>query len=264
MDTISAINEDFSGLSLKLAKDQSVNSRGDLDTLDQGTVSNSSSSSQSPSGTPMSAPLSSMSGFLPYGAGSSCKASSVASSSSGSLADAPGCLQDAPPRRLQDSSSGHDQQQQQDGSDPQICFDFTKGMCTRGDKCKYSHDIATIVTFNSKEKGICFDYLRSQCHRGLLCRFSHDLSNIAQQCQVYNGTTASPAPGKARSGSICYDFVKGVCSRGAECRYSHDLSLIARMARGSGEEQEAKQPADVCFDYLRGRCTRGDACKYSH
>lgn len=70
------------------------------------------------------------------------------------------------------------------GRDPQICFDFTKGLCTRGDKCKYSHDIATIVQFNSKEKGICFDYLRNQCHRGLLCRFSHDLSNIAQQCQV--------------------------------------------------------------------------------
>ena len=66
----------------------------------------------------------------------------------------------------------------------QICYDFTKGVCTRGDKCKYSHDIATIVNFNSREKGICFDYLRNQCHRGLLCRFSHDLSNIAQQCQV--------------------------------------------------------------------------------
>lgn len=59
-----------------------------------------------------------------------------------------------------------------------------QGMCTRGDKCKYSHDVATIVNFNSKEKGICFDYLRNQCSRGLLCRFSHDLSNIAQQCQV--------------------------------------------------------------------------------
>jgi hypothetical protein len=117
---------------------------------------------------------------MPYGQSSS-KASSVASSSSGSLADAAG-LQDAQPSRLQDSSA--EQQPQQDSSEPQICFDFTKGMCTRGDKCKYSHDIATIVQFNSKEKGICFDYLRSQCHRGLLCRFSHDLSNIAQQCQV--------------------------------------------------------------------------------
>jgi hypothetical protein len=79
------------------------------------------------------------------------------------------------------------------GRDPQICFDFTKGLCTRGDKCKFSHDIATIVQFNSKEKGICFDYLRNQCHRGLLCRFSHDLSNIAQQCQVRNIACSPPA-----------------------------------------------------------------------
>ncbi len=35
----------------------------------------------------------------------------------------------------------------------QICFDFTKGLCTRGDKCKYSHDLATIVHVNSREKG---------------------------------------------------------------------------------------------------------------
>lgn len=77
----------------------------------------------------------------------------------------------------------HDSVKSQEGK-AQICFDFTKGVCSRGDKCKYSHDLATIVHFNSKEKGICFDYLRNQCHRGLLCRFSHDLSNIAQQCQV--------------------------------------------------------------------------------
>lgn len=83
---------------------------------------------------------------------------------------------------LQDAAAEDVVQRRQEVT--QICFDFTKGLCSRGDKCKYSHDIATIVHFNSKEKGICFDYLRNQCHRGLLCRFSHDLSNIAQQCQV--------------------------------------------------------------------------------
>jgi len=163
----------------------------------------------------------------------------------------------------------------------QICFDFTKGTCTRGDKCKYSHDIATIVHFNSREKGICFDYLRNQCHRGLLCRFSHDLSNIAQQCQVCddNGGGSSgtatpaasnpvpesapapvPAPASApeaaagpqrRATSICYDFVKGVCQRGTECRYSHDLSLIARTSRGGGPAGGAQQPTDICYDFLR-------------
>jgi hypothetical protein len=44
------------------------------------------------------------------------------------------------------------QQDQATGTKAQICFDFTKGLCTRGDKCKFSHDLATIVTFNSKEK----------------------------------------------------------------------------------------------------------------
>ena len=151
----------------------------------------------------------------------------------------------------------------------QICFDFTKGMCTRGDKCKYSHDIATIVDFNSKEKGICFDYLRNQCHRGLLCRFSHDLSNIAQQCQVSGdghrvcgnrGHSGSPcrmctqvyngAGTRNRTNAICYDFVKGVCQRGTECRYSHDLTLIARTARSNA----AARSTEVCYDYLRWVC----------
>eukprot|EP00198_Chlamydomonas_reinhardtii_P012229 XP_001701566.1 hypothetical zinc finger protein [Chlamydomonas reinhardtii] len=153
----------------------------------------------------------------------------------------------------------HDSVKSQEGK-AQICFDFTKGVCSRGDKCKYSHDLATIVHFNSKEKGICFDYLRNQCHRGLLCRFSHDLSNIAQQCQVNNGVARGPAQG-AKPNAICYDFVKGVCQRGAECRYSHDLSLIARMARGGSAQPKA---GEVCYDYLRGRCNRGATCKYSH
>ncbi|MEW5304896.1 MAG: hypothetical protein WDW36_007473 [Sanguina aurantia] len=162
---------------------------------------------------------------------------------------------------------------------PHICYDFTKGLCNRGDKCKYSHDLATIVTYNSKEKGICFDYLRNQCQRGLLCRFSHDLSNIAQQCQApfpeplrelppsalptpYLGPqAAAPGPGgggpgilsRGRTTAICYDFVKGVCQRGGECRYSHDLTLIARTARGGAG---AAKVGEVCYDHLRGRCTR--------
>ena len=86
----------------------------------------------------------------------------------------------------------------------QICFDFTKGVCTRGGSCKFSHDVALIVSVNSQERGICFDFLRGQCHRGLLCRFSHDLSSLAaQQCQVC--PTQSLLLASARS---AVDFVK--------------------------------------------------------
>eukprot|EP00201_Polytomella_parva_P021419 CAMPEP_0175040030 /NCGR_PEP_ID=MMETSP0052_2-20121109/997_1 /TAXON_ID=51329 ORGANISM="Polytomella parva, Strain SAG 63-3" /NCGR_SAMPLE_ID=MMETSP0052_2 /ASSEMBLY_ACC=CAM_ASM_000194 /LENGTH=1419 /DNA_ID=CAMNT_0016302117 /DNA_START=59 /DNA_END=4315 /DNA_ORIENTATION=- len=151
----------------------------------------------------------------------------------------------------------------------QICFEFTKGQCTRGDKCKYSHDLATIVQFNSKEKGICFDFLRNQCNRGLLCRFSHDLSNITQQCQAYNAcatTTATSAKPGSKPNAICYDFVKGLCQRGGECKYSHDLSLVMKMVRGAGAgpNPQADSKTEMCYDFLRGKCNRGTACKYSH
>lgn len=116
----------------------------------------------------------------------------------------------------EDSSSGPCHS---NGHDPQICFDFTKGLCTRGDKCKYSHDIATIVQFNSKEKGICFDYLRNQCHRGLLCRFSHDLSNIAQQCQVSSWAMCARAPVSCAVGARCLcEPASRVCVHGVRAR----------------------------------------------
>ena len=60
----------------------------------------------------------------------------------------------------------------------QICFDFTKGVCSRGASCKYSHSVEHIIAVNSEEKGICFDFLKGLCNRGLMCRFSHDLSNL--------------------------------------------------------------------------------------
>ena len=63
----------------------------------------------------------------------------------------------------------------------QICFDFTKHACTRGNACKFSHDINLIIEVNSQERGICFDFLRNTCSRGPLCRFSHDLSNFMPQ-----------------------------------------------------------------------------------
>eukprot|EP01025_Chloroclados_australasicus_P050517 TRINITY_DN5816_c0_g5_i1.p3 TRINITY_DN5816_c0_g5~~TRINITY_DN5816_c0_g5_i1.p3 ORF type:complete len:399 (-),score=67.38 TRINITY_DN5816_c0_g5_i1:3333-4529(-) len=117
--------------------------------------------------------------------------------------------------------------QQEVDEDVQICYDFTKNQCNRGDKCKYSHDIATIIKYNSREKGICFDFLRGQCSRGMLCKFSHDLSNIAHLYQQTN----YGATGNNNSTSICYNFLKGGCRDGNTCRYSHDLRVVTAMAR---------------------------------
>ena len=49
-----------------------------------------------------------------------------------------------------------------------ICYDFVKGMCTRGTECRYSHDIASVI-HSTKTRPIadsstadepCFDFLR--------------------------------------------------------------------------------------------------------
>ena len=87
--------------------------------------------------------------------------------------------------------------QQHEELDPkrQICFDFTKGSCTRGAACKYSHDVDLIASINSLERGICFDFIRGQCNRDVLCRFSHDMSTIqSQQCEVGTPHPALHAP----------------------------------------------------------------------
>ena len=70
-------------------------------------------------------------------------------------ADSPGSGDDVRPQGLSAIKHAYEQQQQLllQQAKLQICYDFTKGSCSRGDKCKFSHDLATIVNFNSKEKG---------------------------------------------------------------------------------------------------------------
>ena len=93
--------------------------------------------------------------------GASTTSSSLHSCRAGADVNA---LRDQLPRHLSPSSvseaSNGDQQALNAQPTPpagapqhEICFDFTKGLCTRGDRCKYSHDLDTIISHNSKEKG---------------------------------------------------------------------------------------------------------------
>jgi hypothetical protein len=62
-----------------------------------------------------------------------------------------------------------------------VCYDFVKNQCSRGDVCKYSHDIASILYANRQpSRGgknvmnvMCLDFSRGRCLRGDACRFAH-------------------------------------------------------------------------------------------
>ena len=169
----------------------------------------------------------------------------------------------------------------------QICFDFTKGVCSRGESCRFSHDIATIVTVNSQERGICFDFVRGQCNRGLLCRFSHDLSNLAQHQPgqqghgQLGGAHARIAP-QPKTGAICYDYVKartptiyemlrvlcvyvlGVCTVRAR---EVVVVFMKRMGLCSPSNLPLPWPLPHVSSLLilsQGACSRGQDCRYSH
>jgi hypothetical protein len=57
-----------------------------------------------------------------------------------------------------------------------ICYDFVKGVCTRGSECRYSHDLTLIARMArgsgddsdaGQQADVCFDYLR--CAARLCC-----------------------------------------------------------------------------------------------
>lgn len=171
----------------------------------------------------------------------------------------------------------------------QICFDFTKGQCRRGEGCKFSHDVAHIIRVNSQEKGICFDFLRGTCARGVMCRFSHDLNNLEAQDQL--GVANAGRAMRSTNVSICYDFIKNKCTKGEACRYSHEYSAILNKMTGSHRDSGSFTPprgsmphpevigatsrtpdrhqymssgGQTCVDYMRGGCPRGPFCEMSH
>ena len=55
-----------------------------------------------------------------------------------------------------------------------ICFDFTRGSCRRGDGCRFSHNLppGRVIPLRPKTAGVCFDYTKGMCNRGYVLRCS--------------------------------------------------------------------------------------------
>eukprot|EP00736_Rhodelphis_marinus_P005234 Rmarinus@m.18349 len=121
------------------------------------------------------------------------------------------------------------------GAERGICYDYLKGVCSRGDTCKFAHI--------PKGTGICFDFQRKTCRKGDDCPFVHvKLGDLA-----FDDISVS----ELQARGICYDFQRSMCHRGKDCRYCHVSVSVPRSDK-------------PCYDYLKGKCTRGDSCRFSH
>jgi hypothetical protein len=111
------------------------------------------------------------------------------------------------------------QQQQQQPFVPRIvCRYFMDGVCSKGDKCTFSHAVVpNRTTEEARVKDACKFFIAGSCMKGNACHFSHELSKFP--CKFFH--------------------LKGECSAALKgCRFSHDPVSAEELERLRGAEQE--------------------------
>ncbi|XP_041374641.1 terminal uridylyltransferase 4-like [Gigantopelta aegis] len=91
-----------------------------------------------------------------------------------------------------------------------LCTYYKMGHCTRGKKCKFSHDLNITNDGGNTTSVPCTFYKKGCCAKGDKCAFSHDVSK----------------KGGIRKSVLCTYYEKGHCTKGDECTFSHDLNII--------------------------------------
>jgi hypothetical protein len=131
------------------------------------------------------------------------------------------------------------------------------GAARTGDKKEAKK--ATETQFDKDGVEICRNFAKGKCNRGDECQYSHGVA--ASTGPAPTKTRAPRASGGARSTGPkeCNEFADGgECSYGDECRYKHgpsdkrDLSVKKRREPGP------------CYQFAEGKCEYGTECRFSH
>ena len=123
--------------------------------------------------------------------------------------------------------------------------------------------------------GQCFDFRRGRCDRGSRCRFAHVASRGedsgpcdaggARRGHWLWGTDGEVGIGEAGTRRRAGDWTCIAC--GNLNFASRDICHKCKSTSRPGTAKSAASGADpsgACFDFRAGRCTRGSACRFSH
>lgn len=114
-----------------------------------------------------------------------------------------------------------------------ICRYFMEGVCSKGDKCTFSHAVVPNKTpEEAKVKEPCKFFIAGSCMKGESCYYSHDLSVVP--CKFFH--------------------LKGECSanaKGAACRFSHepiDKETLEKLRQNEAERIKEKLAAEASIE----------------
>lgn len=72
-----------------------------------------------------------------------------------------------------------------------------------------SNNSSAMATKN-RSGSICYDFVKGVCTRGAECRYSHDLTLIARMARTSNGGAADMDQGPGQQTDVCFDFLRCV------------------------------------------------------
>ncbi|EQC29570.1 hypothetical protein SDRG_12579 [Saprolegnia diclina VS20] len=125
-----------------------------------------------------------------------------------------------------------------------VCWAFQKGLCEKGDACKYPHDV------KDGEYGSCFEFAQQgKCKRGDACKFLHgpkekETDKFASDDEDEADAAEKPVVAKVEvdptKPRVCFAFQKGKCHRGKSCMFLHEM-LTTEVAASTPVETKKRK-----------------------
>lgn len=128
----------------------------------------------------------------------------------------------------------------------QSCKYFYKGVCQKGEGCKYRHH-------HGEKSVVCKHWLRGLCKKNDLCEFLHEYDLLKMPpCYFFNTYQECSNPDcpflhidPENRIKDCQWYARGFCKHGPNCRNRHLRT-------------------EACPDYFAGFCVLGPTCPLKH